>query len=410
MDQLSYNKKMNIYNGVAFAVAMNLVNPYFAIFASRLGATEYHMAFLNSWPAFISIFALIPGALLIDNLGKKQETVGKMMMIHKFFYLALATVPFISRVSQPWLFVVLIGFMNFPGSIYVMGYQSTVGDIFTAEQRAGVMSLRNRYSDLFRLVITLISGQLLARLPQNDEQTIILYQVFFFIAFFIGLAEVYTYKKFRLPAQFQKHSTGVNRKSILKNLKESFHYVKTNTLFKRFFICSLIFHMGWQMGWPLYNIYMIDTLGANESWLSAISIASGLSAILTATLWGNFADRYGNTLTIIIATFGMSITPFLYVLSESLLMLVFFNIIIGVSITGTVLVLFNMLLDVTPHNNRTTIIAIYNTLIAVSATIAPIIGVFIQNATSIQTALIIVGCFRLLGTASFYIRKKYAMN
>ena len=170
--------------------------------------------------------------------------------------------------------------------------------------------------------------------------------------------------------------------------------------------CSLTFHFGWQMGWPLFNIFMIKTLGANEAWLSAISIASGLSSIATSTLWAKFSDKYGNTLTIAIATFGMSITPILYALSNSIWMLVVFNIIIGISIAGTILVLFNMLLEVTPTKNRTTIVSIYNTFIAVSATIAPIVGVTLKNFTNIKTALIIVGCFRLLGSFTFYLRKK----
>lgn len=401
------NLHMNIYNGVALAIATNLVNPYFAKFAQRLGASDYELAYLNSWPAFVSIFALIPGALILENFGNKHHSTSRFMFIHKFFFILLAMVPFITRVSQPWLFIVLVGIMNFPGSIYMMGYQSCVGDIFSAKERSLAMSMRNKYADIFRLFMTLISGQLLTRLPQSDSQTIVLYQVFFLIAFTVGLLEVYTFKKFDMGANStNKHFTKPNRAKFYATFVNGVQFIIKSTEFKLFFVCSLIFHFGWQMGWPLYNIYMIKNLGANEAWLAAISIASGLSSILTATMWGRFADKKGNTYAIILATFGMGITPFLYVMSESLFMLVLFNIIIGVSVTGTVLVLFNMLLDVTPSENRTTIISIYNTLIALSATIAPILGVALSNRTSIQFALIVVGCLRFLGSTSFYLRKK----
>jgi len=60
----SKNISVNVYNGIALAVAINLVNPYYAKFAERLGANDYQMAYLNSLPAFISLFALIPGAIL----------------------------------------------------------------------------------------------------------------------------------------------------------------------------------------------------------------------------------------------------------------------------------------------------------------------------------------------------------
>ncbi|GAU79412.1 MFS transporter [Fusibacter sp. 3D3] len=399
----NHNLEINIYNGIFYAVAINLVNPYFAKFAERLGASDYELAFLNSWPAFVSIFALIPGALLIEGFGNKKKSTTFIMFAHKLFYLALATVPFINQISKPWLFVFLVGLMNFPGSVYLMGYQTCIGDLFSPRERSHAMGLRNRYSDLFRLAITLIAGQLLTRIPQNNQEVIFLYQIFFLIAFVFGILEVITFNRFKLHIDRNQKIL-----STRASLKEAFAFVFHDREFKIFLMCSLTFYFGWQMGWPLFNIYLIKTLGANEAWLSAVSIASGLSSILTSTLWAKFADKYGNTLTIAIATFGMSITPILYAMSSSLWMLVVFNVIIGISIAGTILVLFNMLLEVTPDQNRTTIISIYNTFIAISATIAPIIGVAIKDMTHIKTALIIVGCLRLLGSFTFYLRKRFA--
>lgn len=404
LDHLDHNLKINIYNGVFYAIALNLVNPYYAKFAERLGASDYALAFLNSWPYFVSVFALIPGAMLIEGLGSKKRATAIFMLVHKFFYLSLAVVPFIGIVSKPWLFIFLIGLMNFPGSVYLMGYQSCIGEIFSPRERSRAMGLRNRYSDLFRLGITLLAGQMLSHIPTNENEIILLYQVFFVVAFAFGLLEVYSFKQFDITATTQ----GISEISFKKTITQAFLFIKQNRRFKIFLLCSLSFHFGWQMGWPLFNIYLIRNLGANEAWLSAISIASGFSSIATSTLWAKFSDKYGNTLTIAIATFGMSITPILYTLSDSLWMLVFFNVIIGISIAGTVLVLFNMLLEVTPDINRTSIISIYNTLIAISATIAPIIGVAIKDMSNIKTALIIVGCLRLFGSLTFYLRNRFS--
>lgn len=403
LPKLDNNININVFNGVALAVATNLVNPYYAKFAERLGATEYQLAYLNSWPAFVSVFALIPGALIIESMGSKKKSTAGILLIHKLFFLLLAMVPFIGVIPKPWLFIGLVGLMNFPGSIYTMGYQSCIGDIFTASERATAMSLRNKYADLFRLGVTFLSGQLLTYLPKTDGQVIVMYQLFFVVAFVFGVME---YKSFSLFQVNESSLTPVLKKRFSISLKNAFNFVRNDKVFKLFLGCSLMFHFGWQMGWPLFNIYMINVLGANEAWLSAVSIASGLSAILTATMWGRFTDRYGNTLAIVIATLGMSITPILYVFSDSLVMLVLFNIIIGVSITGTVLVLFNMLLDVTPSENRTTIISIYNTVIAISATIAPLIGVALMEKTSLKVALVTVGFLRFLGSFSFFIRKQ----
>lgn len=393
------NVNVNIFNGIALAISTNLVNPYFAKFAERLGATDYQIAYLNSLPAFISLFALIPGAILIDVLGNKLNTTKWIMLINKFFYLIIAFVPFIHFVSKPWLFVILIALMNLPGSVYSMGYQSSIGDIFKPSERGLAMSLRNKYSDLIRLLITFISGLLLS-LPKTEHDVILLYQILFIVSFFIGLWEVHTFSKFTVETTVSDRASD-QFKRIIHAFTDSLKFIVKDSSFKRFLFASLLFYFGWQMGWPLFNIYTINKLGANEMWLSIISIAGGIASILTATHWAKFADKRGNTLTAFIATFGMSITPFLYVLSDSLFVLVLFNLLIGFSITGTVLVLFNLLLETTPATNRTTIISIYNTLIALSATIAPIVGVYVMEITNLDISLMITGGLRFVGCFAF---------
>ncbi len=399
---LKYNIRINIINGIAAVIAMNLVNPYFVKFAERIGASDYHIAYLSSLPALISVFALIPGGILIESFKNKKQITGSIIFTHKIFYLLLALVPFANKAYQPWLFVIFVGFMNFPGSISMIGFQSSIGDIFNEKSRGKAMALRNRYSTVCGMIIAFVSGQLLTRIPSTNTESIRLYQLFFIFAFFIAQIEVFSYFKFR----------GINNKNkpsdstYLSSLKEVLKDFSKEKNFLIFAGCSLLFHFGWQMGWPLFGIYTVKYLHANEVWLSTITIASSISSTLAYTVWAKLADKYGNSIMLSISTFGMAITPILYAVSNSLSALVLFNIIIGVSVSGTVLILFNILLEVTPTKNRTIYIALYNTMLNISAAISPIIGVAIKDKLNIHTALIIVGILRFIGSVAFFIRNK----
>lgn len=397
-----YNIKINIVNGIAAIIAMNLVNPYFVKFAERIGANDYQIAALSSLPALVSVFAFIPGAILIESFKNKKAITGAFLFSHKVFYLLLALIPFVNKAYQPWLFVILVGLMNFPGSISAMAFQSSIGDVFDERTRGRAMGLRSRYSTIFGMIITFMSGQLLTRIPKTDMGTIMLYQIFFVIAFFIAQGEVFSYLKFK-GVKNTKDETSIK---YIDSLKDTLRSLPKHRNFLLFTGCSLIFHFGWQMGWPLYSIYTIKYLHANEVWLSAIAIASSISSIATYTLWAKFADKKGNAFALSVATGGMAITPFLYALSNSLLALVLFNVIIGVSVAGTVLILFNILLEVTPEKNRTIYLGIYSTLLNISATVSPMIGVAIMNRYSIYLALVVVGIFRFSGSIAFYIRSK----
>ena len=257
------NFNINIYNGVAVSIAANLVNPYYAKFIERLGANDYHMAYLNSLPAFISLFALIPGAIFIDSFGNKLRSTTWFMLAHKVFFLLIAFVPFVSGVSKPWLFVILIALMNLPGAIYSMGYQSSIGDIFSPSERGRAMGQRNKYSDIFRLGITFLSGVLLS-FPKTDTEVILLYQIFFVLSFILGLFEVYTFSRFDAPIKTNVISSSQRLSKILTAFRESFKFAFSDRTFVKFLIASLLFYFGWQLGWPLFNIYTINKLGAKD--------------------------------------------------------------------------------------------------------------------------------------------------
>lgn len=284
-EYLEHNIRTNIINGVLATAALNLVNPYFAKFAERLGATDYQIAYLASLPHFFSILAFIPGAILIESLRNKQKIVGSIMFIQKLFYLFMAFIPFFN-VNQASLFIFLVGLMNLPGAIGNMGYQSSMGDVFLSKDRGKAMSLRYKYASTIGIIITFISGRLLTSLPKSPVDSIKLYQIFFIIAFILSFIEVIFYFKFKGINENEKVSSNYV-KSLIDVIKGLSHQKK----FIIFTICSLFFHIGWVGAQPLFNIYIIKILKANETWLGVISIASGISSVVTYTKWASFAEK-----------------------------------------------------------------------------------------------------------------------
>lgn len=399
---IKYNIKMNVINGVFAITAANLVTPYFPKFAERLGAGDFLMGLLSSLPPAICIFTLIPGAILIENFKNKQNITTVIMFIHKLFYIVLAVIPFLSENYRALAFVLTVGIMNLPGSVGTMGYQSTIGDLFEPDELGRAMSSRNAYSTAFGMLITLISAQLITKIPKTGIQTIILYQVLFIVTFILAMGEVISFFKFKGIRTVKKES----EIKYIDSLRKAIRNIPNEKNYKIFTISSLMFYFGWQMGWPLFNIYTISNLKADEFWFSIITVASSLSSIAAYKQWAKFARSKGNTYALFIATIGMSLTPLMYAVSKNLYTLVFFNIIVGISTAGTTQILFNLLLEVTPNDNRTIYIAIYNTIMNISAAFSPLIGVVISEKTNIFIAFIIVSILRFIGSIAFMISSR----
>lgn len=395
----SFNLKNNILNGIFLACSMSLVKPYYSKFAIRLGASDYEVALISSLPALVAVLTLIPGTILMNQSCNKQRLTGYITLSQKLFYAMFAIIPFLPLKSPSLVFVCLIGLMNFPGSLAIAGYQSTIGSIFEPDERNKAMGLRNRYSDLLKLIVVFLSGQFLQYFAKDSAASIRSYQIIFFVAFIIALGEVVTYFKFKdLPQEAPSSREKIFFK-VLKNISNEKGLLS-------FMGCSLLFHFGWQMGWPLFSIYQINILHADEGWLSIITIVASLASILSVTKWSKFADKHSNTLALSIATLGMSITPILYTFANSVQFLTILNILPGICTAGTLLILFNLMLEVIPSENRIIYIAIYTTLLNISAAISPVIGIWIKDQTSIYIVLWIVGGLRFIGSLAFFTRSK----
>ncbi len=390
---VNHNIKYNTLNGVFAVLAMNLVMPFIAILALKLDATNFQMGLISSLPPAVALIAMLPGAFFVERFSSKKAVTGVLILLHRFFFVLLALTPLLSA-HQVWFLVIVNGLMNLPGSVAGVAWQSFVAGAIPAQQRARAFTYRNRLVSLFGMGITMLAGQIFRLLPQAQDT---LYTVFFIIAFGFALFEVWFHFQMRETVVVQSDLTRPCFKEVAAGLLKAKPYLV-------FCGCSLLFHFGWQMAWPLFSIHQVRNLGATESWIAIISVVNGGMAFLSYGMWRRLVEKKGNQFALIFATLGISTSPFLYAMSTSLYHLVAVNGLIGVALAGIILVLFNSLLDVVPDDGRTIYIAVYTMLINFSATIAPMVGIGLLEGAGIIIALSVAGTVRLLGTGAFALR------
>jgi MFS family permease len=188
--------------------------------------------------------------------------------------------------------------------------------------------------------------------------------------------------------------------------KGSFKTVFKNKRYTKFVLSSTVFHFGWQMGWPLFSIYTIKTLGADEFWLSIITVGSAIVMLFALRVWPRLIEKYGNEKIAYICTFGMAITPLFYVISKTLLILAIFSSLSGIFTSGTITVLFSDMLEVVPEKNRIIYVGYYNILTNITLAISPLVGHYFYETKGIVYALIVASIFRFFGGIAFMIRER----
>jgi MFS family permease len=386
------NERWSIKNGVYTTLILNISNNYFPLFAiSVLGASNYEVGLISSLPQFIGMFAMVIGSIIMNRLQEKKMFTVYSFFLARLFLIAMALVVFIPDKMQSWVFILLVGFMNFPFSFANLSWQAFIADLIPEDRRNGFFSNRNRVMTFVGMISTFFIGFFLEMFDKSDPLP---YQLLFLAAFICGIMEIFYLKK---------HEEAVKEKPAKSEKKELFGFaVFKHKPFLYFLICSLYFNFAWQMCWSLFSIFQIKYAGATGLWVSLFAVANSVGQVVSFKWWGRMADKYSHAKMLIFVSVGMGSAPFLTVLSTNLIYIVIVNVFAGLFVSGTVLLLFNQLLDSTEGQNRSQSISTYNILLALIAFAAPQFGVYLLEITNIYTAMYISSIMRAISGVFFF--------
>lgn len=406
LDKLNQNIRTNILHGIFNVATLDMVNPFIGIFAMKLGASKLHVALLSSVPAAVSLLVMIPGAILIDRQPRQKHLTFLLMLAHRLFFLGVACVPFFQPTLRATLFVAVVGLMNLPGAISNIAWQSLISKIIPPERRAEAFACRNRAMNLVGTILALIAGFVLDRMAFPTG-----YQIVFTLAFLLALVEL------RVFYRIDEAAAPANSGSVLSQISgpmstETSPFLGLAAIFKetrfvRYMLASVLFYFAWQIAWPLFSWYQVKVLGANNFWVSLLTLMGTGGSLAGYGFWVRVLNRHGNLKTLFYSTLLIFIIPLAYAFSKSLWVVVGFNLVTGAIFSGVNLALFNALLEVTPDVRKTSYIAYYNTCITIASIIAPIAGVGLLKIMNFQWAFIVCALLRILGSFCFFLVNRW---
>lgn len=427
-----------ILEGIAFTMVVNLYNPFIQMFAKRMGAGNFYIALLSAAPPLVAIFVLIPFGILIERINRKKRTVLVLLFINSLFYAAITFVPVIPHQAKVLAYVILIGLMNCPGSLYLTTWQSYFADNFKGSYANRVYSIRSKYSTFFGLVTVLVTGLLLTTVPKSDGERLFLYQVFYGVCFVLTLVQLFFFSRVNGQQEHPEvqpgsdsgsavsdtvqsqsgelpHKAAYDKAAAIAELctpvkpsrvfgKANFAEMLSNKPFLIFCLCGFVFHLSWQMGWPLFFIYNANYAGLNEFQFSLVSLSAGFTQFLSYSMWNKMIDKKGSSLAIVLGAAGLALNPLFFITLQSFTVIVLVNIYSGIVGAGFSLALFCGLLETLPSEKKTVYISVFNTLTNITGFIAPFIGIWIYNQTNIFWAMGLVCLFRLIAVLFYIIR------
>ena len=427
------NKKLNTLNGILNSISTDLVAPFAVIFALRLGSNSFQTAMLSSGPAIAGLLVLIPGARWVDRHRDKKRITAWLMAANRLFYLLMVVVPFLLPAWQAATFILLVTLMNAPGAIANSAWQGYMARIFPPEQRADAFADRNKAMNIFGTITTFAAGMTLDLLGTTWG-----YQLMFFGAFLVALAEIQSFTKLREPALDpvsllaasgtqpeappafdQVHVPATTEAApllpLVFKLKRKLREIASNKTFVRYLLASVVFYFAWQTPWTLFSLYQVKELHAGNFVLGLLTLANTGGNLMGYKFWVGQIEKKGNLHVQWLSASALILVPLTYALTGflprtsllgidlSLYIIGALSILVGATLSGLILSMFNSLLEATPEKNRTSYIAYFNTANTITAIIAPIWGVAVYELWGWQTAFWICFAQRIVGVSALYI-------
>jgi MFS family permease len=300
------------------------------MFALRMGASDFQIGLLSSLPPFFGLLVLLPGALATDRMKNKRSMVEFSILILAISYLTVGLSPFLGSL-RVWAVVIAFALSNAPASLYNTSWQAYFSDVVTPELRNSFYALRTKAAFLTGGVVVLVTGLLLAYLPGNGPGRIQLYQFFYLIAFLASFLQI----------RLIRRITGGDKPGPLIEVRNRLPVAIRALLQSRRFLyfagLSLLLYVGWQMSWPLFFIAQVRFLGADEAWISVLSVSASLLNLAVTGFWSRFIEKHGVRATLVIGILGLSINPVIYAFATflptaaALPMVFVLNMLVGVT-------------------------------------------------------------------------------
>jgi len=133
-----------------------------------------------------------------------------------------------------------------------------------------------------------------------------------------------------------------------------------------------------------------------EALTGLLSVAAGVTIVLTSRRWGRLADVAGSRRALLLSMAGLMALPLGFAAARNAWFLLPLQVLGGVSVAGFNIAVFNLLLERSPEDKRPTYIAVFNSLM-MSTGFAPLAGVALYARWGLWGALGAASALRLCG-------------
>jgi len=363
-------------------------------FLLNLGANPFEIGMLASLPMVANLLQPL-GALLSNRTNSRHDYGIWTFLPSRLLWLVLL-IGIIFRGANTdysgflvYLTLTLVVVSSISAALGSASWMSWLAALVPPKLRGRYYSVRSIVSNLVGLLCLPIASFVISNW---QEGAIGGYGFALGISILAGLASL-TCQQFMVDVNPQKYQTGCQVEDIVQNWSEERQENHQANLFNnliapfkdRNLVVFLIYFAIWgfavNLSTPFFNLYMLDNLNVDITWVTLFSSLSNGANMLMLLVWGRLSDRIGNRPLLIFAGIAIAITPLFWLLTgmaqvqaQLWFYLLIFHLLLGGTWAAIDLGSNNIQIGIAPIQHHATFFAIAAAVAGVGSALGTTVG------------------------------------
>lgn len=381
-------------DGIAVGLS-NAAAPFLPVFLTRLGASNVEVGLLTSMPGMTGLLLSVFIGQFLQSRRKIVPWFGASRLIVLSSYAATGLAPFlVPEAHLVKTILVIWALATIPQTALNVCFSVVMNAVAGPYHRYDLMSRRWSVLGLTTAITVALVGETLEwiNFPIN-------YQVVFIALSIGGLLSFIFSSRIELPERAAlPRGDGETFRQRLRNFSR---LVMGEKEFIRFSAKRFVFQSGMLLATPLFPIYYVREVKANDAWIGYISMISTSVLLIGYFLWPRQSRRRGARFVLLWSTFGFALYPAMVAATHNVAVIALFAGLAGIFEAGINLVFFDELMKTVPEEYSATFVSVAQSMNYLAAVIAPLVGTWLATHTGLGWALVISSAIRLTGYALF---------
>jgi sugar phosphate permease len=330
---------------------------------------DFAIGLMAAMPYAATLFQL-PASILVTRTGRRKgitvfnAACGRLMWL---LILAVALLPLDSSTVKVALVLVLIFLSHAFISTSYVAWFSWTSDLVPDRLLGRFFGTRNMINGIAGMVTIVGFGYLLDYLTRHAPNGQIRgFSLIFVSAVLCGMVSLGFLQRVADPSRPETKDPPARFANFLHPFRRK--------NFKSLLTYSILWNFSVYFASPFFTLYFLRDLGFSYAFTSTMGMISALADLTAMHLWGSISDRVRNKAVIQVCSWITVFLPFLwtFVRPDHLVLPVLLHILGGAFWAGIHLCTNNLVLRITPREERAICISLHNIIAGVGATMAPI--------------------------------------